>query len=159
MTWPRRRTPPASYCSARPLACSSIVCRVSASTNLITCQATTPSTKAEPTTLRPKMTNVSLNAVARKSLLRVVTQHVSSAAHGMQQRRVEISVDFGPQPRHVDVDNVGLRIEVIVPDVLEQHSAGHHLAGVLHQIFEQAKLARLLEYLMQNAGKVVTRTM
>ena len=41
------------------------------------------------------------------------------------------------------VDHVGLRIEVIVPDVLQQHGAGHHLAGMLHQIFEQAELARL----------------
>ena len=47
MTWPSRRTPPASYCSARPLASASIVCRVSSSTSLITCQATTPSTRAD----------------------------------------------------------------------------------------------------------------
>ena len=41
------------------------------------------------------------------------------------------------------VDDVGLRVEVIVPDMRRQHGAGHHLAGVLHQEFEQAELARL----------------
>ena len=30
-----------------------------------------------------------------------------------------------------------------VPDVLEQHGAGHHLVGVLHQVFEQPIFARL----------------
>ena len=32
---------------------------------------------------------------------------------------------------------------MIVPDIFQQHGARHHLAGMLHQIFEQAKLARL----------------
>ena len=45
--------------------------------------------------------------------------------------------------RNVHVDHVGLRIEVIVPHVLQQHRAGHDLAGMPHQIFEQAELARL----------------
>ena len=47
------------------------------------------------------------------------------------------------QPRDMHVDDIGLRIEMIVPDVLEQHGARHHLAGMSHQIFEQAEFARL----------------
>lgn len=50
------------------------------------------------------------------------------------------------------VDHVGLRIEMIVPDVLEQHGARHHLAGVLHQVFEQAEFARLQRQLVLAAG-------
>ena len=111
------------------------------------------------------------------------------------------------------VDDVRLRIEVVVPNVLKQHGARHNLPRVLHQIFKQSVFARLkqdllarvealgrravpeeqqtryavgdlvldrlshrvtrggesillqpreyrlLEYLMQNAGQVVTRTM
>ena len=72
-----------------------------------------------------------------------VTDHVSGAAHGMQQRLVEALVDLAAQPRDVHVDDVGLRVEVVVPHVLEQHGARHHLAGVLHQVFEQAEFARL----------------
>jgi hypothetical protein len=31
----------------------------------------------------------------------------------------------------VDIDDVGLRIEMIVPDMLQQHRAGNHMAGVV----------------------------
>src|SRR6202030_3855719 len=41
------------------------------------------------------------------------------------------------------INDVGLRIEMIIPDVLQQHGPGHHLAGVFHQIFKQSKLTRL----------------
>ncbi len=41
------------------------------------------------------------------------------------------------------VDDIGLRIEVIVPDILQQHRSGDHLVGMAHQIFEQLELARL----------------
>ena len=40
------------------------------------------------------------------------------------------------------VDDVGLRVEMIVPDMFQQHRAGHHMAGVAHQVFEQLELAR-----------------
>ena len=40
------------------------------------------------------------------------------------------------------VDDVGLRIEVIVPDILEQHRAGNDLIGMAHEEFEQPELAR-----------------
>ena len=43
----------------------------------------------------------------------------------------------------MDVDDVGLGIEVILPHLLEQHGAGHRLAGVAHHEFEELKLARL----------------
>src|SRR5262245_40346925 len=54
-----------------------------------------------------------------------VTDHVSGAANGMQQRQCESLVDLGSQARNVHVDDIGLRVEMIVPDVLQQHSAGH----------------------------------
>ncbi len=34
------------------------------------------------------------------------------------------------------IDDIGLRVEVIVPDALEQHRAGHDLTRVAHQEFE-----------------------
>ena len=72
-----------------------------------------------------------------------VANHVPGAANGVDERTVEALVDLRSQPRDMHVNNVGLRVEVIVPDMLEQHGAGHHLAGVLHQELEQAELARL----------------
>src|SRR5579863_5290923 len=151
MIAPSRRTPPCSYCSARPFACSEIVAPVSSSTRLMTCQATTPSTSAEPIALNPNMASVILNAVSRNSLARVFTKHVSGAANGVQQRGVEVAVELGPQTRHMDVDDIGLRIEMIVPHMFEQHCARDHLAGVLHEIFEQPEFARLQGDLLAGA--------
>jgi hypothetical protein len=51
-------------------------------------------------------------------------------------------VDFLAQATDVDIDDVGLRIEMIVPDMLQQHRAGNHMADVTHQVFEQSELAR-----------------
>jgi hypothetical protein len=61
----------------------------------------------------------------------------------MQQGPLESLVDLGAQSRDMHVDHVGLRIEMIVPDVFQQHGSRHHLPGVLHQIFEQPEFARL----------------
>ena len=72
-----------------------------------------------------------------------VTDRVSCAPNGMQKRLVEILVDLRPETRDVDVDDVRLWVEVIVPDVLEQHRARHDLSGVLHQVLEKAIFARL----------------
>jgi len=43
----------------------------------------------------------------------------------------------------MNVDDIGLGIEMILPDILQQHGAGDDLPGMAHQIFEQAKFARL----------------
>src|SRR4051812_3265873 len=72
-----------------------------------------------------------------------VTDHVSGAAYRVQQRLRKSLVDLGAQPGDMHVDHVGLRVEVIVPDVLQQHGAGHDLTGMFHQIFEQPELTRL----------------
>src|SRR5580704_6320752 len=50
-----------------------------------------------------------------------VTDHVASAPHRVQQRLGEALVDFRSQPRNVHVDHIGLRIEMVVPDVFQQH--------------------------------------
>ena len=43
----------------------------------------------------------------------------------------------------MDVDHVGLGVEVIAPDVLQKHRARHHLARVAHEVGQQVELARL----------------
>src|SRR3569623_274606 len=102
--------------------------------------------RTEKTTKMRTKTAVSRKVVVRSSWPRrprLLTDHISRAPDGLQQRRLEAAIDLGPEPRHMDVDDVGLRVEVVVPDVFKQHGAGNHLAGVLHQILEQAELARL----------------
>ena len=70
-------------------------------------------------------------------------QHVSGTAHGLQQWLIEVLVDFAAQPADVYVDDVGLRIEVIIPYLFQQHGAGDDALGVVHQVFQQAVFARL----------------
>src|SRR6476661_10704254 len=96
--------------------------------------------------------------VVRKSLVSAVTDGVAGAADGVQQRRRKVLVDLRAKPRDMNVDDVGLRIEVIVPYVLEQHGAGHHLARMLHEIFQQAKLARLQHNRFAGARHLVRET-
>ncbi len=52
----------------------------------------------------------------------------------------------------MDVDDVGLWVEVIIPNVFEQHRAGDDLLGVAHQIFEQLEFPRLQCNLPLTAG-------
>ena len=68
---------------------------------------------------------------------------VTGAPNGVQQRPLEPFVDLRAQAADVHVDDVRLRIEVIVPDALEQHRARHDLTDVTQQELEQLKLARL----------------
>src|SRR6187551_63854 len=53
-----------------------------------------------------------------------VANHVSGAANSVDERTVKALVDLRSQPRDMHVNNVGLRVEVIVPNMLEQHGAG-----------------------------------
>src|SRR5215210_9078131 len=73
----------------------------------------------------------------------------------MQQRRLEIPVDLGSEARDVDIDDVGLRVEVVVPYVFKQHGAGHDLTGMLHEIFKQAKLTGLQDNGLAGARHLV----
>ena len=69
-------------------------------------------------------------------------QAVARAPHRVEQGAVEALVDLLAQPADVNVDHVGLRVEVIVPDVLEQHRSGDDVTGIAHQVFEKPELAR-----------------
>ena len=84
--------------------------------------------------------------------LRGFTQLVPGAAHRMDEGRVEVLVDLASQTADVHIDDVGLRVEVIVPDVLEQHRPGDDLVAVAHQVFEQAEFARLQVDLLAGAA-------
>src|ERR671934_567441 len=69
--------------------------------------------------------------------------HIPRTPYRMEQRRREALVNLRAQPADLDIDDVGLRIKVKVPDRLEQHGAGDHLSLVPDQVLEQAELARL----------------
>jgi hypothetical protein len=56
---------------------------------------------------------------------------------------LEVAVDFVAEAADEDVDDVGLGIEVIVPDVLEDHGFGDDLVLVAQEVLEEEKFAGL----------------
>ena len=56
------------------------------------------------------------------------------------------------------IDDVRLRIEMIVPHIFQQHGPGDYLSCVTHQIFKQPELARLQLQLLTTAADRVGQT-
>src|SRR5262245_29210754 len=82
------------------------------------------------------------NATESQSLA-MGAHHIPHTPYRMQQRRKEALINFIAQSADLDIDDVGLRIKVKVPDRLKQHGAGDHLSLMPDQVLEQAELARL----------------
>src|SRR3954470_13510652 len=83
----------------------------------------------------------SLKPSVRKNLFR--TQNISRAAHGVDQLAAETAIHFAAQPAQMGFYDIGARIEMQVPDIFQQHGAGHHPAHIAHQIFQQAEFLGL----------------
>src|ERR1700743_2442350 len=85
-------------------------------------------------------------SVHRKVVVRMKsgrrTEHEPCTADTVDHGRFAGLVHLAPQAAHMNVDQVGARIETVMPDFLEQHGARHDLPGMTHQIFQQLKLAR-----------------
>jgi hypothetical protein len=60
----------------------------------------------------------------------------------VDERREALRVDLAAQAADVHVDDVGAGIEVVAPDLLEDHRAREHVARVAHEGFEQAEFDR-----------------
>src|SRR3954469_5326359 len=71
------------------------------------------------------------------------TEHVPRAADRLDELGIKPLVDLGTQPADMRLDDVGPRVEVEIPDILQQHRARHDPPGVAHQVLEQAELAGL----------------
>src|SRR5579859_2071930 len=84
-------------------------------------------------------------SVQRKVVVRAKsgrgTEDETRATHILNHRRIGWLVYLPPQPPHVNVDEVGLRDELVVPHLFEQHGARQHLLFAAHHIFEQAEFA------------------
>src|SRR5581483_9064369 len=86
--------------------------------------------------------NILAGNILASRILAGSPEAIADAADGMDQRIGLLVVDLAAHPPDIDVDDVGRRIEVQIPDVLQQHRARHHTALVAHQIFQQLKLLR-----------------
>src|SRR5688500_11630374 len=54
-----------------------------------------------------------------------------------------VGIDLAAQPVDEHIDDVRLRIETVIPNVLQDHRLGDDAARVAHEIFEQGEFARL----------------
>src|SRR5258708_1774326 len=70
------------------------------------------------------------------------TEHETGAAHAVDQRRLLRLIHFATQPAHMHIDEIRVRDETIVPCLLEEHSASHHLALTAYHVLEEPELAR-----------------
>src|ERR1700756_2633569 len=89
----------------------------------------------------PIAISASLNVDEVRVLARS-TETVPDAADRMDQRIGLLVVDLATQAADIDVDDVGRRIEMQIPDVLQQHGAGDDAAFVAHEVFQKLEFLR-----------------
>src|SRR5665213_3023501 len=71
------------------------------------------------------------------------TKAISRSTDGLNQFRVAGTIDLGTQAADVRLHDVGLGIEMKVPNTFQQHRPRHHMIGMAQQIFQQLKFAGL----------------
>src|ERR1700722_14079082 len=77
--------------------------------------------------------------------LKTSSVHIQFEAHGADidnEASRARGVELASQIADLDVDDICLRHEVEIPNILEQHRPGHDLAWSAHEIFEQGEFPR-----------------
>jgi hypothetical protein len=69
------------------------------------------------------------------------TELVALSAAGADQRRTVTAIELTAKTLDVNIDNVGERVVVLVPDVLGDVRAADHLSCAPREVFEQTVLA------------------
>src|SRR5687767_1571978 len=69
-------------------------------------------------------------------------EDIPDAPDGSQELAIERPIELLAQAAHQHVDNVGLRIEAVVPHVRQDHRLRDDFADVAHEVLEQRELAR-----------------
>src|SRR5215467_6233949 len=85
--------------------------------------------------------NASLRVEDRRVLVRS-TETKSDAADRMDQRIVLPAIDLATNSPDIDIDDIGRRIKMQVPYMLQQHGARDRLTAITCQIRQQSKFAR-----------------
>src|SRR5258707_6275621 len=70
------------------------------------------------------------------------TEGIAGAAQGVNQRDRFTAIDLASQAADISLHDRGIRFEMKLPDVFQQHGPGHRLLGVFHQVFQHPKLSR-----------------
>src|SRR5262245_31279456 len=90
-------------------------------------------------TIAPKAP-IAINASLNVEDVRVSarsTEAIPDAADGVDQRIGLLVVQLAPDASNIDLDDVGRRIEMKIPDVLKQHGPRYDAAFIAHQILQQ----------------------
>src|SRR5581483_10246189 len=69
-------------------------------------------------------------------------EDISDATHGVQEFLFEWTIDLLAKPADEHIDDVGLRIEAVLPHVRQNHGFRDDSTGIAHEIFEQRELTR-----------------
>jgi hypothetical protein len=69
------------------------------------------------------------------------TEDESHATNIVNHRRLMRQVNLMSQSSHMNIDEIGLRDEFVIPDILQQHGACQHLVFAAHHIFEELELS------------------
>src|SRR4030081_40779 len=104
-------------------------------------QYTKPNNRSVHRTNVPATASVQRNVVVRAKSGRR-TENETHAAYIVNHRRLMRLVHLAPQPPHMNVDEIGLGNELVVPHLFKQHGARQHLLFATHHAFEQTKFAR-----------------
>ena len=69
-------------------------------------------------------------------------EHKPLSTHIGNSRGVTSLVDFLPEVIDLNIDHVAFKLELIMPDILEQHLACYQLIGMTKEIFEEPEFGR-----------------
>src|SRR4051812_3633504 len=84
---------------------------------------------------------LTLEGRRRRRVLAAIGVHpISGTAHRLQRLAVERQIDPAPEMADVDLDDVRVAVEGLVPDVLDDLRLRADLTGVAHQVLEQREL-------------------
>src|SRR6266481_7482218 len=100
-------------------------------------------TWAEPTGVpsASAVPHMTISARTHRTLIRC-KQLIPNPAHRLNGIGFKTMIEPRPQAADVTFDHARARIEMDVPDILQQHLPGNHPIRVPHQVFEQAELLR-----------------
>src|SRR5579871_2045695 len=96
--------------------------------------------QASSITIRRAPEKTSVMRVRMESRRILVSQAESDAPDRMDQRGRVSLVDLATQVADIDVEHIVVAFEIVLPDMLQDHGAGHHLARMAQQVLQQRVL-------------------
>jgi len=81
--------------------------------------------------------------VTLRNRLLFLFEDIARSPDGVNKLRVVGTVNLVAQPANSGLDDVCLRIEIVIPDMFHNHRFRYNPSRIAHQVFQQGELARL----------------